>query len=134
MFETYESLPDYMEVTELCEYFHNFLNQVNSEQYNLVEALEALLELSDRQWHTYEILDTCVKNKVEGWLISVLDLDAEDYVEYATSIIGRLGLVELHKILKDSLKTNLNKEVRDIIEETVNELNGHVEDPYYGMK
>ena len=93
-----------------------------------------MLELSDRQWHTYELINECLKNRIETWLINVNDFNSEEVVEYETSIIGRLGLTKLYDIMKDSLKGNLEKEIQQIIEETVREIDEHVEDPYYGMK
>lgn len=134
MLEFYRALPDYMPVEELKKLFYDFLNRVMASEYDLVEALESLLELADRQWHTYELLDQDIKNEIEDWLISVNDFNSEEVIEYVTSIIGRLGLVKLYAIVKASLKNNLRKEVQKVIEETVKEIDEHAEDPYFGMK
>ena len=60
-------LPDSIECGKIKEYFEEYLsyycNNTNSENVNY--ALSELLELADRQWHTYELLEECVKEKVE---------------------------------------------------------------------
>lgn len=134
MFDVYKSLPDYMSIPELQNNFNSFLSQVNSKEYNLADALEALLELADRQWHTYELLEKGIKDKIEEWLINIIDIESEECVEGVTSIIGYLGLKRLYLVLKDYTKSNLPKDIRTIIDEMINELDGHEEDPYHGMK
>lgn len=134
MLEYYRSLPDYMSVDELKKLFSSFLSEIRTTNSNLEESLESLLELADRQWHTYELLDEDVKREIEEWLLSIIDFDSDEIIEYLTLIVGRLGLSKLYVTIKSSLTSNLKKEVRQIIEETVNEIDGHVEDPYYGMR
>ena len=46
------------------EYLSYYCNNTNSENVNY--ALSELLELADRQWHIYELLEECVKEKVES--------------------------------------------------------------------
>ena len=134
MLKYYKALPDYMPVDELKKLFCDFLSHVMSSEYDLVEALESLLELTDRQWHTYELLAQDIKDEIEDWLIGVNNFDSKEVIEYVTSIIGQLGLVKLYAIIKSSVKDNLKKEVQQVIEETIKEIDGHVEDPYFGMK
>ena len=38
-------------------------------------ALSELLELADRQWHTYEPLEESVKEKADKYLKSVIDFE-----------------------------------------------------------
>lgn len=134
MLEYYKNLPDYMSVDELKKLFNNFKSNVEDNEYDVGEVLESLLELADRQWHTYELLDNDIRDEIENWLLSINDIDSEDVIEYITLIVGRLGLVKLYETIKDALSVNLKKEVRQIIIETVKEMDGHVENPFYGMK
>ncbi|HEX3029391.1 MAG TPA: hypothetical protein VHT34_08830 [Clostridia bacterium] len=134
MIEYYKSLPDYMSVDELKMLISSFLSEVKTTNSDLVESLESLLELADRQWHTYELLNEDLKTEVEEWLLSIIDFHSDEIIEYLTLIVGRLGLSKLYATIKNSLTGNLKKEVRQKIEEIVDEIDGHVEDPYYGMR
>ncbi len=134
MIEYYKSLPDYMSVDELKNLFNSFLSNVRDSKYDLGDALESLLELADRQWHTYELLNEDIKCEIEDWLISIVNSDSKEITEYTTLIIARLGLSRLYGTIKASLAGNLREEVRQIITEIINEVDGHVEDPYYGMR
>ncbi len=132
--EYYQSLPDYMAVKELKILFRNILSEIKNSNSNLEESLGILLELADRQWHTYEVLDEPIKSELEEWLLSIIDFDSDEIIDYLTLIMCRLGLSNLYVAIKNSLKSNLKKEVRKIIEEIVNEIDGHEGDPYYGMR
>lgn len=134
MLEYYKSMPDYMPVVQLKELFEEFISNTSSQNYDVEEALESLLELADRQWHSYEMLDMNVSNQVETWIISNCNKDSINNVEFMTLIIGRLGLVKAFEYVKSLLDEDLISEIRKIIHETINELDGHVEDPYFGMK
>ncbi len=72
----FHELPDSIECGKMKEYFEEYLsyycNNTNSE--NVHYALNELLELADRQWHTYEPLEECVKENVERYLKAVIDL------------------------------------------------------------
>jgi len=134
LLDYYKSLPDYISVTQLKELFEEFLSTINSHIDDVGIVLESLLELSDRQWHTYELLDSDVKNKMETWLIGICNKDSINDIETISSIIGRLGLINAYKHLTNLLNDNLKNEIRIVIQETIAELDGHVEDPYFGMK
>lgn len=134
MLEHYRSLPDSMPSSRLKELFEEFILKTKSQTNEVEETLEALLELSDRQWHTYELLDNIVKNEVENWIISKCNKESFNVVDLITLIIGRLGLVKAYEHVKSLLDEDLANEIRATIQETVAELDGHVEDPYFGMR
>jgi hypothetical protein len=123
-----------MSAPKIRELFEEFISITNSQNIDIEGALEALLELSDRQWHTYELLDSNVKNKVELWIISICNKESIENIDFITSIVGRLGLVKAFEYMKNLLDGNLTNEIRVIIHEAITELDGHVEDPYFGMK
>lgn len=64
----FSDLPDYMTVAELELIFEEFLKDYNNYNYKIEECLEELYELSDRQWHTYELLSDSLKEKIEQYL------------------------------------------------------------------
>jgi hypothetical protein len=134
MKENYESLPDYLSVNELETLFNNLLRYIRTANYDLEDTLEALYELADRQWHTYQLLNETIKLEIEDWLISIVDFNSAEIIDCITSIIGYLGLSSLYETIKATLIKDLNEEVRQIITETIKEFDAHVEDPYYGMR
>lgn len=134
MQDYYQNLPDYMSTDELKVEFNNFLKNIEANEYDLLDALQSLIELADRQWHTYELINEMLKEKIEDWLMRVIDFNSEEIIEYETSVIGRLGLSKLFSLMKDALSSDLKNEVRQIIVETIAEIGDHVIDPYHGMK
>jgi hypothetical protein len=114
----------------LKELFEEFILKTKSQTMEVEEALEALLELSDRQWHTYELLDNIVRNELENWIISKCNKESINVVDLTTLIIGRLGLVKAYEHVKSLLDEDLANEIRATIQETVAERDGHVEDPW----
>ncbi|MNC62510.1 hypothetical protein D3C75_1125380 [compost metagenome] len=75
-----------------------------------------------------------MKNEIETWIISICNKESINDIELISSIIGRLGLEKVYKHLENLLNDNLKNEVRIIIQQTIAELDGHAEDPYFGMK
>lgn len=134
MLNYYRSLPDYISTTQLIDLFEEFLSINSSDNFDKAIALESLLELSDRQWHTYELLDGDLKNKIESWVILNFNKDSIHDIDLISSITGRLGLVKVYLQLKKLLNGDVNNETKKVIQETIAELDGHVDDPYFGMK
>lgn len=63
-----------------------------------------------------------------------MDANSYDLIDNATSIIAYLGLPESFKALQEMIKENPSEEVRELIEETIEELEGNVENPYSGLE
>lgn len=131
----FNELPDFLDKSTLKNCFINFLityaNNTNSN--NVSYVLEELLELADRQWHTYELLDNDVKNQLEKYIINILDFENEEIMDYIMCIIPRIGLKKVYDYIvniKDSI-TNCN--VKKILEESISEYGDSVSDPYSGM-
>ena len=63
-----------MTIEELEKYFIELIdlaekvNRANDEKIS-----EALYELSDRQWHTYEMLKDTIKERIENWIGNTVD-------------------------------------------------------------
>lgn len=74
----FSELPDSMRSDELKPYFFEFIaNNNNIHINNMEDALYELLELSERQWHSYEILDGKIKSQIEEFLIKNLRIFRE---------------------------------------------------------
>ncbi|MET3195160.1 hypothetical protein [Bacillus sp. OAE603] len=133
MLEFYEQLPDYMSSDDLEILFNNFLCFVDLNEHDLEEALESLWELADRQWHTFKLLKSDIKIKVEDWLISTIDFNSVEIIGWIIGIIGHLGLERAFDILCKALKGDLTDEVRNRIEGAINEYGENVQNPFSGM-
>lgn len=129
------NLPDNMEPSEVREYFTSVLHEAM--QLGNIDPLKiskALVQLSDRQWHTYELIDQATKIKVESWIELVWDVKFKTLVDDILTIITYLGLENSFKLVENSLTPELDKETSDLIQEAIRELKDHVSNPYYGLK
>lgn len=134
MIEQFRYLPDYMSTDSLEEEFNKFLIIIKSMKYNLIDALEALSELSDRQWHTYQYINKEIKVEIENWILSILNFKSLEIIELIFLPIGALGLTKVFEILKNSLQMDLENDMREEIEEFIKECNGNIDDPYNNLK
>ena len=129
----YYDLPDYMEVEDIKKYFTEFIDTYGNSRTNVEYALDELIELSDRQWNTYEIIDETTKNNIVRYLFNIISLESETIMDRILLIIPRLGLkIIFDYIVKEKSKI-LNKNVIKEIEESVIEYGQHVENPYWDM-
>ena len=131
----FHELPDAIECGKMKEYFEEYLshysNNTNSENVNY--ALSELLELADRQWHTYQLLEECVKEKVERYLEEIIDFEEAEIMDYILCIIPRIGLSNLFSYILQNKSSIQNREVLLNITESENEYGGNVDNPYSGM-
>lgn len=133
--EDYSCLPDYMTTGELEKYFKELINWAETvDRVNDVKISEALYELSDRQWHTYEVLSDSLKVQIENWINKVWNTKSLELIENITSIIGNLGLVQSYELVKRSIDEDISSEIKQVLEATIKEINGHIGDPYFSMK
>lgn len=128
-------LPDFMNCKELQKEFVNFLdyysNNTNSE--NIDYVLDELFELSDRQWHTCELLNDDLKIQIQEFLKDIIDFENEEAMESILCIIPRLGLKELFDYILEAKDTIKNKNVIKNIMESEIEYGKTVDNPYSGM-
>ena len=131
----FHELPDSIEGSKMKEYFDEYLsyycNNTNSE--NVHYALSELLELADRQWHTYELLEECVKEKVERYLKAVIDFEDVEIMDDILCIIPRIGLSNLFNYILQNKHSIQNREILLNITESENEYGDDVDNPYSGM-
>ena len=128
-----KSLPDYLAPHELKPYFLEVLkikfpnNLIDKEQ-----LLEALWELSIRQWHTYEIIEMELKDNLEDWLIKNFSrIYSKHLVELVGGIIGMLGLakafVYFHEVYT---KNSFPQYIREGFEKIIKEYQTGIDDPF----
>jgi flagellar biosynthesis component FlhA len=135
MLDKLSQLPDKVSAEELKELFNSFLDYIEKEeQQDAMGISEALLELADKQWHTYKILDEVTKNRIEKWIFQNWNTSSADLVDVILSIIGYLGLEENYKMVKQELDKSIQPEVRKMIMDAIEEYGESVSDPYSGMK
>lgn len=129
-------LPDYMDYGELRQCFIEYLviyaNNTNKD--NIYYALDELLELADRQWHTYEFIDKDVKEQLEKYLISIIEFDDEEIMDSMLCIIPRIGLENVFNYILKFKSSIINKKIKSRIEDSINEYGETVDNPYSGME
>lgn len=123
-------LPDSLDTNNLKKYFVQFLTYYNTNRKNNYYVLSELLELADRQWHTYELLDGEIKEQLEKYLKSVMDFEDEKNMDYILCIIPRLGMGNLFRHILQNKKSIQNKDVLEIICESEIEYGKEVDNPY----
>lgn len=128
-------LPDYIKCDELKEKFIEFLVRYNNNttNANINYALDELSELSDRQWHTYEILDDEITTQIENYLFLVINLENESIMDSIIYIIPRLGLEKTFLYLLEKKASIANKNVVQNIHEAEMEYGKNVSNPYANM-
>ena len=131
----YSNLPDYMDYNELKQCFIEYLiiYANNTDKSNVYYALDELFELSDRQWHTYELLDCEIKKQLYKYLKSVIDFEDEKIMHYILCIIPYIGLGDLFSYIIDNKDCIKNINVLKDIFLSEKEYGDTVNNPYSGM-
>lgn len=86
MIQKFEDINEYGEYPDesIIEEFIDFVIQ-NSVDEQLMQTLDKLVELGDKQWHNYEEPKTNVKEKMKNFLISKWSEDS-DFLEQVLAI------------------------------------------------
>jgi len=134
--EELKQKPDNISVEECKSYFEKKLLEFLKKNISKKEFLEILIELTDRQVRTYEILDNDIRNKIDDCLSLLWNTDSYDDVDSILSITVNLGLVKTYEKVKETL--NSNKEIKDEIlmeiKDCVDENGDDISDPYRFLK
>lgn len=134
-FSIFDELPDYLSEDILKMYYTQVIDYYEStENVSKIDFSEGIYQLSERQWHTYKSLDEVIKQKVDLIIKEILDPNSYELMDNVTSIIAYLGLSESFQALKEIDKTNLSVDVRKLIDETINELDENIDNPYSGLE
>jgi hypothetical protein len=129
----YSSLPDSMTVNEVESEFRQLLCALENQRVNSACFIKALMELGERQWHTYSVLNLCVRTRIEEYLLSVWDGKDLELVENFIGIMVRLGLERLNMFLRSLVERDVPPEVFNEISLAISELGDSLSDPYSGM-
>lgn len=136
--QDYTTLSDSMSTAELKEHFNKLMdyaeNNKSSNQSNIMEIIDALIELADRQWHTYELLDIDTKERIDKWVCGIWSTQSSELVDNISCLIARLGLVSSYNLMKASLNQNLDDDVKAIVIDAIEDLKNKIDDPYFGMR
>ncbi|AHG43554.1 hypothetical protein N018_11175 [Pseudomonas syringae CC1557] len=133
-FAYYAGLPDFMTSKDVNAELLELLGSLGSRDFNIAEFVKSLLELSDRQWHTYDVLDASLKERIEQCLISIWDGHDLELAEDVIDIMVRLGLERISAFLGSRSLRDVSPEVFNEISLALSELGGSVSDPYSGMR
>lgn len=142
MFEYYNSLPDYLSIDELKKHFLTLLDAFENQETYLYDFIESLGQLSDRQWHTYTILDSELKSRIDAVILGILKKEEWSKIDLfifriTLTIIGNLGLSESYKLLQTSFIHSLDDQKKEDAKRLINQVEkfsgGQIENPYLGM-
>lgn len=132
----FHELPESIRYEDMKNYFIEYLKYYsnNTNQTNIHYALSELLELADRQWHTYKILDGGIKSQLEKYLQAIINFEDAEIMDYTLSIIPLIGMSSLFDYIEIHKSDIQNKYVLSMITEAEVEYKGNVENPYTGMR
>ena len=132
--EYYSALPDSMLEGDIRSELVALLRDFENQDLGRLEFSKSLLELSDRQWHTYTILDFELKCQVEEILKLIWDGQDLELVEIIIGVVARLGLEEGYNFVRTYPVEKLSLKVSSEIKVALAEIGNSVSDPYSGMK
>lgn len=132
----FHELPDSIRYEDMKNYFIEYLKYYsnNTNEANIHYALSELLELADRQWHTYKILDAGIKSQLEKYLKAIINFEDAEIMDYTLSIIPLIGMSSLFDYIEIHKCDIQNKCVLSIITEAELEYKENIENPYTGMR
>ena len=133
-FEYYASLPDFMTKEGLEMAFAELLNEFEPEKNGSAELIKSLVQLSERQWHTYSVLDNSLRERIEHCLLSLWNGHDLEQAEEVISIMASLGLEAINTFLASRSPKDVSPEVFNEISLALSEFGGSVSDPYIGMR
>lgn len=135
-FEKYYELTETISLEDVKKYFEELISISSSEisSEEKLELLRALDEIADKQWHTYTTIASDLKEAVSKCVVGIWDSGSIESTELVVSIVGKLGLREVFSMLRSSLDTELPEDVRNEINDAVDELEENIDDPYSGMR
>lgn len=123
-----EKLPDGASQEQIAPYFER---AVTCKSRDL--AFRTLVELADRQWHTYSKLKSEISIKIEQWLISNWNRDSLSDIENMITIVGCLGLQNVYTIMREEFP-KLSSECQHELQLFFEEAGESVADPFISFR
>ncbi|MFC9706582.1 hypothetical protein ACFTRD_00320 [Paenibacillus sp. NPDC056933] len=126
-----KNLPDVMSKESLDKYFVAYLDLIeNEETLDSIEVLESLSELADRKVYTHELLESTLRARVDHIVQKLWDVSSAELVDNYAYVVVNLNLIKSYELMKSALNMDLDKQIRGIIEETIDEVGEDIDIPY----
>jgi len=126
--EGYENLPEGLDKDELQNIYTIFFEELNSDDD---EEMRAKLDiLCDKQWHTYELPNDDIQEKIRTWLVN----NWREEQEYLELILGVCYCFGLDKKLYVRALDVYQGEHKSEYENDLKQSDGDFIDPYWSMK
>lgn len=131
--QEYKMLPETLPEKELYNLFSEAISNFENEKVSKKEFFEILMELTDRQGYTYEILKEPLKTELDDLICSLWNTENYDDVDIMLSIIVSLGLEKSFNKAKESISNNKNIDPKILqeIEEAIEDTGDNIANPYY---
>ena len=142
MFEYYNSLPDYLPADDVKKHFQDLLEAFEKRRVGLCDFIKSMYELSDRQWHTYTLLDPELKFGIDLVISEILETKEWKQADLlicrnTLTIIGNLGLPESYRMLTSFIVHGLDDEKQQDVKKLEDQVEkfsgGKVVDVYSGL-
>ncbi|MBY0204557.1 hypothetical protein [Paenibacillus cucumis (ex Kampfer et al. 2016)] len=134
--EDVKKLPDRVSKEVLLKFFKKVLKDFKDEIIDKREFLLILIELTDRQVMTYELLEEDTRNDLDTALRRLWSTDSYEEVDTILSIVVNLGLEKTFNKIKESVTKEHNIDLITLneIKETIIEVGDHISNPYYDLE
>jgi len=100
----------------------------------ILELVEAMDEVVERQWNTYSLLDSETRRALDEWVQYVWDNNFPKLVRRLISIIAKAGLTQAYIMMCQELHGDLSPTVRREIMDAIIEFGSNIDDPFSGME
>lgn len=91
--EKYNGLPDGLEPSEVRQTFDKLFAETSTDpNLEVMDVMEALYQLADRQWHTFSVLPPEHKERLERYISDHWQPTTLEFVVKVGFIAGSVGL------------------------------------------
>lgn len=132
----FSTLPDCMDKDDLQKYFLEYLEYYaqGTGWADRNKALKDLLELADRQWHIYELIDAGIKESLTKFLMTLIDLNDKCSLDAILTAACYLGLEDIYNYIVGSKAKITDPQILAVVSDTEKEIGDTISDPYSGMR
>ncbi|MNP71260.1 hypothetical protein D3C76_1676200 [compost metagenome] len=95
-----------------------------------IDVLETLSELADRKVYTHELLESNLRPRVDQMVLRLWDVSSAELVDNYAYVVINLNLQKSYELMKSALNMDLDKQVKEIIEESIDEVGEGIDIPY----
>ena len=115
----------------LIKYFNAYLDLIeNTVDLASIDVLETLSELADRKVYTHELLESNLRSRVDQIVLNLWDVSSAELVDNYAYVVINLNLRKSYELMKSALNMDLDKQVKEIIEESIDEVGEDIDIPY----